>query len=230
VWQDQVIKLDAVQINAPRVLVETELNPPLGLDRIDQKSLPLDQTYEYRSDGNGVKVFVIDTGVRKTHIDFQGREPICGFDAFGSANGAQGCVDDNGHGTHVAGIVGGKRSGVAKNVSLISVKALGADGSGSWASIIAGIDHVIGEKIANPDTPMVINMSIGGMVVLSLNQAVESAVDAGVVVVVAAGNENNDACLSSPASVRKAITVGASTEQDQRAFFSNYGACLDLFA
>jgi subtilisin family serine protease len=235
VRQDELVKLDAVQIHAPRVLVEAELNAPLGLDRIDQSSLPLDEKYEYRYNGNGVKVFVIDTGIRKTHIEFEGREPICGFDAFGSADDVGGCFDGFGHGTHVAGIVGGKSSGVAKNVTLISVKALGSDGSGSWASLIAGIDHVIGEKKDNSDTPMVINMSLGGRVSLSVdkasvNKAVASAVDAGIVVVVAAGNENKNACLFSPASDRKAITVGASTGQDQRASFSNYGTCLDLFA
>jgi subtilisin family serine protease len=134
------------------------------------------------------------------------------------------------HGTHVAGIVGGQTSGVAKNVNLVSVKGLGNDGVGSDASLLAGMDYILGQKRAQPSTPMVVNMSFLGPLSLSDNAAVAQLTRAGIVVVVAAGNGNTNACLFSPGSSRHAITVGATESNDRIARFSNYGLCVDLYA
>jgi len=195
-----------------------------GLDRIDQKNLPLNQKYEYLKTGKGVDVFVIDTGIRTTHVDFQGRA-LMGVNTTG--DGA--FYDCNGHGTHVSGTIAGKTWGVAKESRLYGVKVLSCDGSGTWDGVIQGIEWAV-KKSKERGVPGVINMSLGGGFSEPINQAVESAVSQGVSVVVAAGNESSDACEVSPASAPRVITVGASGKDDAFAYFSNYGKCVDIIA
>lgn len=193
-----------------------------GLDRIDQADRPLDTQYQFTNTGAGVNAFIIDTGIRADHAEFSGRlRP--GFNAIADANGTNDC---NGHGTHVAGTVGGTTWGVAKAVSLIPVRVLDCAGSGAWSGVIAGIDWVANSTLR----PAVANMSLGGGVSASVDAAVAGAVSKGVVVVVAAGNSAADACTASPAREPSAITVGATTTLDYRASFSNWGSCVDIFA
>jgi subtilisin family serine protease len=200
----------------------TQANPPWGLDRIDQRDRPLNQTYTFTSTGNGVDAYIIDTGIRLTHADFGGRA-ISGFDAIdgGSAD------DCNGHGTHVSGTVGGTTYGVAKDVRLIAVRVLDCQGSGTNAQVIAGIDWAIGNHVAGKAA--VANMSLGGGANTALDTAVRNLHNDGVTVVVAAGNETADACGVSPARTPEAITVAASDSNDAMASFSNGGTCVDLF-
>jgi len=196
-------------------------NATWGLDRINQTDVQLDGEYSYNSPGSDITAYILDTGIRYDHEDFDGRATP-GFDAYGG-NGS----DVNGHGTHVAGTVGGKVSGVAKKVKLVAVKVLGNNGSGSVANVIAGIDWVSASKSG----PSVINMSLGGGGNHeSISKAIEEAYANGVVVVVAAGNSNSNACDFSPAFVPQAITVGATINTDARASYSNHGPCVDLFA
>jgi subtilisin family serine protease len=202
--------------------VITQTNPPWGLDRIGQRNLPLNATYSYTSTGSGVNVYIIDTGVRRTHTQFGGRAFI-GFDAVG---GGQNTNDCNGHGTHVAGTVGGSTYGVAKAVRLFAVRVLGCNGSGSTSGVIAGVDWVT----ANHADPAVANMSLGGGVSTALDNAVRNSISAGVTYAIAAGNSNANAANSSPARVAEAITVGSSTSGDVRSSFSNFGSVVDIFA
>ena len=176
-------------------------------------------TYTYDETGDGVTVYVIDTGIRATHVDFSGRASI-GTDTVGDG---QNGVDCNGHGTHVAGTVGGETYGVAKDVTLVAVRVLNCAGNGSFAGVIQGIDWVT----ANAVSPAVANMSLGGGFSASVNTAVENSVASGVTYAVAAGNEAVDACTRSPASTPVALTVGATDAADARASFSNFGTCLD---
>ncbi len=200
---------------------DTQTGPPWGLDRIDQRSLPLSNSYTYATDGQGVHAYIIDTGIRSSHTDFSGRIGA-GYDAVDGGD-----PDDcNGHGTHVAGTVGGSTYGVAKRVTLHGVRVLDCNGSGTTSGVVAGINWVT----ANHTKPAVANMSLGGGASTTLDTALRNSVAAGVVHVVAAGNENSDACNSSPAREPLAITVGATNSSDQRASFSNYGSCLDIFA
>lgn len=200
----------------------TQTNAPWGLDRIDQRNLPLNSTYIYTPTGAGVHAYIIDTGIRTTHTQFTGRIGA-GYTAISDANGTSDC---NGHGTHVAGTVGGSTYGVAKGVTLHPVRVLDCSGSGSTSGVIAGINWVTANRI----TPAVANMSLGGGTSTTLDQAVRNSVAAGVTYAVAAGNETQDACNTSPARTAEALTVGASTSADARASFSNYGTCLDIFA
>jgi subtilisin family serine protease len=203
---------------------DTQSNPPSwGLDRIDQGQLPLSKSYGYATDGTGVDVYVIDTGIDLTHPDLQGRASS-GRDFIDNDLDASDC---DGHGTHVAGTIGGTTFGVAKNANLIGVRVLDCNGSGSFAGVISGIDWVAGQAQGGR---VVANMSLGGGYYAPVNTAVANAVSAGVVMAVAAGNDNRDACRFSPASAATAITVGATTSSDSRASYSNYGTCLDLFA
>lgn len=193
-----------------------------GLDRIDQTSLPLDSQYRFNNTGAGTTAFIIDTGIRADHVEFTGRI-LPGYNAVADANGTNDC---NGHGTHVSGTVGGATWGVAKGVSLVPVRVLDCTGSGSLSGVIAGIDFVAGSSLR----PAVANMSLGSAKSSTVNAAVAGAYNKGVTMVVAAGNSNADACNYSPSSEPTAITVGATTNTDARASYSNYGACLDVFA
>ena len=198
----------------------TQSNPPWGLDRIDQRNLPLSATYNYNWTGSGVRAYVIDTGIRTDHTQFGGRASNV-FDAFGG-NGQ----DCNGHGTHVSGTIGGSTYGVAKSSLLRGVRVLNCSGSGSNSGVISGVDWVT----ANHINPAVANMSLGGGASSALDTAVNNLANSGVPIAVAAGNSNTDACTSSPARAANAITVGATTTSDSRASFSNFGTCLDIFA
>lgn len=200
----------------------TQTGATWGLDRIDQRDRPMDGNYNYTPTGSGVNAYIIDTGIRRTHADFGGRAFI-GYDAIGDGQNSNDC---NGHGTHVAGTVGGSTYGVAKSVRLYAVRVLNCTGSGSNSGVIAGVDWVKNNHVK----PAVANMSLGGGASSALDTAVNNAIAAGVSFAVAAGNDNVDACNSSPARVANAITVGSTTSSDARSSFSNYGTCLDIFA
>jgi len=198
----------------------TQSNPPWGLDRIDQRSRPLNASYTFNWTGANVRAYIIDTGILTSHTQFGGRASNV-FDAFGG-NG----TDCNGHGTHVAGTVGGSTFGVAKSSLPRGVRVLNCSGSGSNSGVIAGVDWVR----ANHQAPAVANMSLGGGASSALDTAVNNLSNAGVAIAVAAGNSNTNACNSSPARAANAITVGSTTSTDARSSFSNFGSCLDLFA
>ncbi|MFD8207115.1 S8 family peptidase [Streptomyces sp. NPDC059695] len=193
-----------------------------GLDRIDQRALPLDNDFSAFGSGQGVTAYIIDTGIAFGHPEFGGRARP-GFDAIGDGrNGA----DCNGHGTHVAGTVGGTTFGVARKVNLVSVRVLGCDSRGPWSGIIAGFDWVA----RNAQQPAVVNASLGGDRVQAVNDAATALSDRGVLPVIAAGNSNIDACRVSPASASRVLTVGATNRFDEETDFSNWGECLDLYA
>ncbi|WP_433051087.1 S8 family serine peptidase [Dactylosporangium sp. CS-033363] len=214
--------VDYVQQDKTVKVADTEGNAPWGLDRIDQVSRPLSGTYTYPAAASNVTAYVLDTGIRMSHADFQGRARS-GYDFVDNDTDASDC---QGHGTHVAGTVGGATYGVAKGVRLVGVRVLGCDGSGSYSGIIAGIDWIT----ANAQKPAVVNMSLGGDADGSVDQAVRNSIAAGITYAVAAGNAGTDACTMSPARTAEAITVGATDQNDARASFSNYGSCLDIFA
>ncbi len=200
----------------------TQTNATWGLDRIDQRNLPLNSTYDYTRTGSNVNAYIIDTGIRLSHSEFGGRASA-GYDAIGDGQNGNDC---NGHGTHVAGTVGGSTYGVAKNVRLYAVRVLNCSGSGSTSGVIAGVDWVAN----NYTGASVANLSLGGSASTSLDNAIQNAVNSGVTMVVAAGNENQNACNVSPARAENAITVGSTTSSDARSSFSNYGTCVDIFA
>jgi subtilisin family serine protease len=208
---DQTVSIDATQTGVT-----------WGIDRIDQSSLPLNTTYNYTSTGSGVDAYVIDTGMLGTHTEFTGRLKS-GYSAIGDVANTTDC---NGHGTHVAGTIGGVNYGVAKAVSLIPVRVLDCAGSGSTSGVIAGINWAITNH--QPGVKAVANMSLGGGASSALDTAVNNLINDGVIVVVAAGNSRKDACKSSPARVPAAITVAASDKSDVFASFSNRGKCVDI--
>jgi subtilisin family serine protease len=203
-------------------IVTTQSNPTWGIDRIDERSLPLSATYTYTSTGSGVNAYIIDTGIRVSHTQFGGRASVA-FDAIGDGRNG---IDCNGHGTHVSGTVGGSTYGVAKAVRLFAVRVLNCSGSGSTSGVIAGVDWVT----AHHASPAVANMSLGGGASTSLDSAVTNSINSGVTYAIAAGNSNVNAINSSPARVGAAITVGSSTRTDARSSFSNFGSVVDIFA
>eukprot|EP00040_Diaphanoeca_grandis_P031311 m.187068 g.187068 ORF g.187068 m.187068 type:complete len:1148 (-) comp32293_c1_seq3:304-3747(-) len=225
----------AVQMHTIDTIVG-QSQPPWGLDRIDQPNLPLDANFNHpQNGGNGTKVFVIDTGIRCSHVEFAGGRCERGFSietpGYVCQQGDDTCADDgHSHGTHCAGTIAGTQSGVAKAATVVAVKVLTDSGSGGTHGVIAGIDWVYTQKIASTDTPMVASISLGGGYSASLNNAVENLRSAGVAVSVAAGNYNQDACRMSPASSDAAITVGSVGSNDVRSYFSNYGSCVNIFA
>ncbi|WNV86043.1 S8 family serine peptidase [Umezawaea sp. Da 62-37] len=204
--------------------VDTQPNPPSwGLDRIDQRDLPLDSSYTYPTTAANVHAYIVDTGIRTTHSTFGGRASW-GYNAVDGNN-----TDCNGHGTHVAGTVGGAQYGVAKSVQLVAVKVLDCAGSGTFAQVISGVDWVTGNAVK----PAVANMSLGAVASAAtapLEAAVRGSIASGVTYAIASGNSNANACTFSPALVAEAITVNASDITDRRASFSNYGTCTDLYA
>jgi subtilisin family serine protease len=223
VQRDQVVRATTTQPSPPSY----------GLDRVDQRALPLSHSYSYTATAANVTAYIIDTGILYSHTDFGGRA-VPGFDAVTAGGGA---VDCNGHGTHVSGTVGGATYGIAKGVKLVGVRVLGCDGSGSTAGVVAGIDWVTGNHQAG--APAVANMSLGGGADAALDAAVNRAIADGVTFGVAAGNDGSgladllgtsNACSSSPARVPAALTVAATDATDARASYSNRGSCVDLWA
>jgi PKD repeat protein len=211
IYPDRVVTINGVQSPVPS----------WGLDRMDQRNLPLDNTYNYANDGTGVHVYIIDTGILRTHVDFGGRA-VFGFSAINDGFQMSDC---HGHGTHVAGTVGSTTYGVAKNVRLHAVRVLDCNGIGTTAQVVAGINWVTAHGIK----PAVANMSLGGGPQPPLDQAVANSIKTGISYAIAAGNSNADACNTSPARTPNAITVGATDINDQRASFSNFGVCVDVF-
>lgn len=231
-------RLDAAQLRALRAdptvaavvpdglatIDETQTGATWGLDRIDQRRLPLSGTFTFTNTGAGITAYVIDTGVRTSHAEFGGRARS-GWDFVDGDADASDC---NGHGTHVAGTIGGATYGVAKGVDLVAVRVLDCGGSGLWSGVIAGIDFVTADHEAGE--PAVANMSLGGGANIAVDLAVKNSIADGVAYAVAAGNSNAPACQFSPARVPEAMTSGASTISDAKASFSNWGSCMDWFA
>lgn len=215
-----VASLEADQVVS--IQVTQTPTPSWGLDRVDQSALPLDNAYNYDLFGTGVTFYGVDTGILDTHVDFQGRM-LPGADFIGDGNGTSDC---NGHGTHTASTAAGTTYGVAKGADIVPVRVLDCFGFGSFSGVIAGVDWVA----QNATPPAVLNLSLGGPPSATLDAAISRAVAAGFTVVVAAGNDNIDACSVSPARAPDAITTGSTTISDNRSAFSNFGTCLDLFA
>lgn len=217
-----------VERDQPMAAFTTQSGATWGIDRIDQRNLPLSGTFSYTNTGAGVTAYIIDTGIRFSHNQFGGRA-VSGYDAVDG-----GTADDcNGHGTHVAGTVGGSTYGVAKGVKLVAVRVLDCTGSGTTSGVIAGIDWATRNHQAG--APAVANMSLGGGASTSLDNAVKNSIADGVAYAIAAGNGNaggvaQNACNYSPARVPAAMTIGATTKTDAKASWSNYGSCVDWFA
>ncbi|MFJ9701391.1 S8 family peptidase [Streptomyces fradiae] len=220
VEQDARVVAAPVEDRAPAVRVTAS---SWGLDRIDQPYLPLNGRYEVTATGAGAYAFILDSGIDYAHPEFAGRVYF-GYDAMGDGRRGQDC---NGHGTHVAGTVGGSVHGVAREVGLVSLRVLGCDGRGSWSGVIGGLEWAAGNAGGRS---LVLNASLGGPRSAAVDAATNALFDRGVLPVVAAGNEASDACGTSPAGAERALTVGASDHLDQEARFSNFGPCLDVYA
>lgn len=222
-------KIDSFVNDETKMQTQTNVRS-VGLDRLDQDALPLDGRYRYKHTGKGVTVFVMDSGMRLTHQEFQGRA-TCGLDAVLGQESVIHCEDMFGHGTHVAGIVGGKTVGVAKNVHLVAVKVGGlAPLFPSGSSMLAGLDYILKHKKANPSQPMIVVISIEGSKFQAIDEATVALISSGVTVVVGAGNNGDDACNYSPAGANGAIAVGVSDRSDSVPDWSNYGSCVSMYA
>ncbi len=212
-----------VQRNTVLHAAGTQEDPPSwGLDRVDQRDKGLDDSYTYPNAASNVHAYVIDSGVRLTHQEFGGRA-TSGIDTIDNDNDASDCA---GHGTHVAGTLGGNTTGVAKGVQIVSVRVLDCNANGTTATVIAGVDWVTAHAIR----PAVANLSISGDADNAVDSAVANSIASGITYGIAAGNDSGDACVKSPARLAQAITVGSSNTYDRRSSFSNYGTCVDIFA
>ncbi len=209
--EDSLVSISASQPNAT-----------WGIDRIDQHQLPLNNTYNYSPASPNVNVYIIDTGIRPSHVEFGGRA-TADYDAM--TDGQNG-IDCNGHGTHVAGTIGGNTVGVAKGVRLHGVRALPCGGTGPVSNVLAAVDWVTANYVA----PAVVNMSVGGGISPLLDFVVDQSIAGGLPFVIAAGNATDNACNMSPGRVPAAITVGATGPTDNYLYFSNYGSCVDVWA
>ena len=219
-------------LNDPRVefieedgyveLSATQTGATWGLDRVDQRDRPLNGTYIYNPLAANVRAYIIDSGIRTGHTQF-GSRLLSGYSAINDGRGTNDC---NGHGTHVAGTVGGTTWGIAKQVRLVPVRVFGCTGGSANSTIIAGIDWVRANRVL----PAVANMSLGGGASTATDNATNNLINSGVTVVVAAGNNNANACNYSPARVANAVTVGSTTSTDARSSFSNFGSCVNIFA
>jgi subtilisin family serine protease len=222
-------RVASVEHDGEMTTMVTQTGATWGIDRIDQRSRPLSGTFTYTRTGSGVKAYIIDTGIHASHTQFGGRV-VQGRD---TVDGSLPAADCNGHGTHVAGTVGGSIHGVAKAVTLVAVRVLGCNGSGSTSGVIAGVDWVTGNHLAGQ--PAVANMSLGGGASSALDTAVRNSIADGVSYAVAAGNGNVfgqqvNACNVSPARVAEAMTISATDSTDRKASWANYGSCVDWFA
>lgn len=228
VAQDLEVRLTdtATPVVGPRALGVQPTPPSWGLDRIDQRYRPLDMTYHYANTGSAVRAYIIGTGIRYTHQEFGGTA-VPGFDPIGGVTPPGN--DCNGHGTHMAGTVGGQTVGVAKDVTLVSVRVLNCQGSGTYSQILAGIDWVTRDSRAS-GKPAVAMMSAGGGFNQALNDAITASMNANVHYSLPSGSANGNACNYSPGSATVGTTVGATDTNDNRASFSNYGPCIDLWA
>jgi len=221
-------RVASIELDREVTTFTTQTNATWGIDRIDQRSLPLSGTFTYTNTGAGVKAYIIDTGIRTSHTEFGGRA----IDGRDTVDGSLPAADCNGHGTHVAGTVGGTTYGVAKGVTLVAVRVLNCNGSGTTSGVIAGVDWVTGNHL--PGQPAVANMSLGGGASSALDTAVRNSIADGVSYAIAAGNGNwfgaVNACNVSPARVAEAMTISATDSSDRKASWANYGNCVDWFA
>jgi len=222
---DQVVSIDYKPEEAPLAGTVTQTGATWGINRISQQESDLNGNYAYsESAGEGVDAYVIDTGILITHAEFDGRAQWGYSSVTNEAN-----TDLNGHGTHVSGTIGGTIFGIAKRVNLIAVKVLNSGGSGTVTGVIAGINYVT-SAAAQTKRPSVANMSLGGGASAALDDAVYQSIESGVAYAIASGNNNQNTCNYSPARVSTSLSTGATTNTDERAYFSNFGTCTHVFA